>query len=221
MMAPRRTADTEAPSGVQGVVLPMAFSGDEVALVAALRENHPGAKSAFFNRYALHVERLVTHVLGFDRELADVLQDVFVSALRSLHTLEDPRALKPWISRVAMHTARKVIRARTRRRWLRLFTGPEDETRWEPPAEGLDDDVLRAVRAVYEVLDELPTEERIVFSLRFVEGMDLPEVANACGVSLSTIKRRLQRAQRLFTAAAAGRAELSERLRGGTRWQKT
>jgi RNA polymerase sigma-70 factor, ECF subfamily len=221
MIAPRRTAASGAPSGVHGVVLPMAFSGDDVALVAALREKHPGAQSEFFDRYAAHVERLVTHVLGFDRELADVLQDVFVSALRSLHTLEDPGALRQWLSRIAMHTARKVIRTRTRRRWLRLFTGPEDEKRWEPPAQGLDEDVLRAVRAVYEVLDELPADDRIVFSLRFVEGMDLPEVANACGVSLSTIKRRLQRAQRLFSAAAAGRAELSERLRGGTRWQKT
>ncbi len=199
----------------------MAFSGDDAALVAALRDDHPGAKAEFFDRYAPHVERLITHLIGFDRELADILQETFLSALRSLHTLSDPKALKPWISRVAAHTARKAIRTRTRRRWLRLFTGPEDERRWEPPSEGLDEDVLRAVRAVYEVLEELPLDERIAFSLRFIEGMELVEAASACDVSLSTIKRRLQRAERLFVAAAAGRGELSEWLKGGTRWPRT
>jgi RNA polymerase sigma-70 factor (ECF subfamily) len=199
----------------------MAFSGDDAALVAALRDDHPGAKAAFFNRYASHVERIITHVIGFDRELADILQDVFLSALRSLHTLDDAAALRPWLSRVATHTARKTLRTRSRRRWLRLFTGPEDELRWEPPTQSLDEDVLRAVRAVYEVLEVLPADERIAFSLRFVEGMELTEVAHACEVSLSTIKRRLQRAERLFSAAASQRVELSEWLKGGTRWQKT
>ena len=217
MIARRRDASSDARTRPQVVVLPTVFSGDDASLVAALRENHPGAQVAFFNRYSGHAERLVTIAIGFDRELADILQDVFLNALRSLHTLQDPDALKSWLSRIAMNTARKVLRSRKRERWLRLFTGPEEESRWEPPTAGLDEDLLGALRAVYEILADLPSDEQVAFSLRFVEGMDVPEVAIACGVSLSTIKRRLRRAEALFTAAATRRVELTEWLKGGTR----
>jgi len=201
-----------------GVVLPMAFSGDDATLVAALREHHPGAKAAFFDRHAAYLERVITRVIGIDRDLADILQDSFLSALSSLHTLRDPRALRPWLAQIAAQTARKVLRSRSRRRWLRLFVDAEDEARWDQPVAEHEPDTLRALHGVYAVLNELPTDDRITFALRFVEGMDLQEVAAACGVSLSTVKRRLSRAETRFRMLARDRPELSEWLAGGSRW---
>lgn len=199
-------------------MLPMAFTGDDAALVAALREQHPGAKAAFFHRHAAYVERVVTRVIGFDRELADILQDVFLNALSSLHTLKDARALKPWLAQVAALTARKVLRSRSRRHWLRLFTDQEDERRAERPVASADLGTLRALHAVYAILEELPADEHIAFALRFIEGMELTEVASACRVSLATVKRRLQRAEKRFLEKAEGRPELGEWLKGGGRW---
>jgi RNA polymerase sigma-70 factor, ECF subfamily len=210
----------QSPTKPQGVVVPMAFAGDDVALVEALREHHPGAKAALFERYAPMVERIVTHVIGFDRELADIVQEVFVRALASIHRLKDAGALRVWLARVATTTARKVLRTRTRRSWLRLFSDSEEETRWERPAVGLDEEVLRALRAVYAVLERMPADERIAFSLRFVEGMELTEVADACNVSLATIKRRLARAERRFVAAARKRPELVDWMKEGSRWER-
>jgi RNA polymerase sigma-70 factor (ECF subfamily) len=197
----------------------LAFLGDDVALVEALREHHPGAKAALVERYAPLVERIITHVIGFDRELADIVQDVFLSALGSIHKLQDPRALRPWLSRVATATARKALRSRMRRGWLRLFLDADEERRWEPPAAGLDADVLAALAAVYAVLQRLPADDRIAFCLRFVDGMELTEVADACGVSLATIKRRLVRAEQRFAAAARQRPELADWMKEGSRWQ--
>ncbi len=217
MSAPQPT-EPESPSKPPGIVLSLGFSGDDVALVAALREGHPGAKAALFERYAPYVERLITHVIGFDQELSDILQEVFLQALKRVHALENPRALKAWLAQVTTSTARRTLRTRKRRAWLRLFVDPDEETRWERPAAGSDEGVLRALRAVYAVLDELPADERIVFALRFVESMELGEIAVACGVSRSTVQRRLQRAQRRFATAARKRPELAERLEGGSRW---
>src|SRR4051794_10398049 len=115
----------------EGVVLPLAFVGDDVALVEALRTNHPGAKSALFQRHVAWIERLITHVIGYDAELADILQEVFTRALASIHSLKDPAALEPWLGRVATHTARKVLRTRTRRAWLRRFADSAEEERYE------------------------------------------------------------------------------------------
>jgi RNA polymerase sigma-70 factor (ECF subfamily) len=197
----------------------MAFTGEDGELVAALRENHPGAKAVFFQTYSNYVERLVTHVIGFDRELADIIQEVFLNALGGLPKLKDATALKPWLATVTINTARKVLRTRSRRSWLRLFRDPEDEFLVRQTVAGTDHEALRAVHTVYEVLRELPADENIAFALRFIEGMELTEVAAACDVSLATIKRRLSRAEQRFVSAARRRPELDEWLKGGTRWE--
>jgi RNA polymerase sigma-70 factor (ECF subfamily) len=51
--------------------------------------------------------------------------------------------------------------------------------------------------------------------LRFIDGMELVEVADACSVSLATIKRRLARAQKRFSAMARTYPELDEWVSGG------
>jgi RNA polymerase sigma-70 factor (ECF subfamily) len=51
--------------------------------------------------------------------------------------------------------------------------------------------------------------------LRYIDGMELTAVAQACGVSLATIKRRLSRAQVTFSALAARQSVLVEWLETG------
>jgi RNA polymerase sigma-70 factor (ECF subfamily) len=176
--------------------LPLAFSGDQAALLEGLRANHPGAKATFFQRYVKLVEHVVRHVLGFDAELADVHQEVFTSALTSIHSLQDPAALEAWLASIARRTAHKVLRGRSRRAWLRRFADSSEEERYEPAVMAVDIEARRALRVAYAALAQLPTAERFAFALRFIDGMALSDVATVSHVSLSTIKRRLARAER-------------------------
>lgn len=218
-MLPRQSEVSSKRSGDRaGVVLPLAFTGDDVALVGALKVNHPGAKAALFHRYARLVERIITHVLGFDPELSDILQEIFARALASIGSLRDPSALHPWLSRLATLTARKVLRTRSRHAWLRRFTDGDEEALYEPVTPGPDYEGRVALRAVYKILEGLPTDERIAFALRFIDGMQLMEIAYACGVSIATVKRRVQRAETRFLVAAREQPVLAEWLKGGSRW---
>jgi RNA polymerase sigma-70 factor (ECF subfamily) len=201
------------------VVLPRQFCGDDAALVAAVRAGHPGARAEFFNRFAPQIERIITHVIGFDRELSDILQETFTNAVASLNQLESPAALKPWLFRIAAMAARKTLRSRSRRSWLRFFSDADDEAHHEPLTGMADPDDVRGVNAVYAILDELPTDERVAFALRFIEGMELTEVATASGVSLATVKRRLKHTESRFVAAAQRDPTLSEWLERNSRWQ--
>jgi len=199
------------PKGVR----PIAFVGDDTALVAALRNQHPGAKAAVFDRFERHIRRVVVHIMGPTADVADALQDVFLNAFKSVHTLQDPAALRPWLTRVAVLTTRKWLRQRRRRSWIRLFSKHEDEEQFEPEAPP-SSEASRALRVAYRILDTLPEADRIAFGLRFVEGMELTEVASACGVSLATIKRRLSRAQADFMRLAAADPALGAWTKGGT-----
>lgn len=194
-----------------GAVRAFAPRMDDTALVHAITRGDRAAAAEMFDRYAPRVRRVLLRILGPDPDLSDLVQDVFVHALRDLPKLRDPAALGGWLTGMAVHVARRAIRRRSRWRWLRFFA-PEDLP--EMPAAAADEAASEELRATYGILGGLPEDERIAFSLRFLEGMELTEVAAACGVSLATIKRRLRRAEDAFRAEAARHPALSARLSG-------
>jgi RNA polymerase sigma-70 factor (ECF subfamily) len=182
-------------------------------LVLSLRARHPDAGTQLFDRYAPHVRRVLVRVMGPDSEILDLVHDVFVTALESVHRLVDPKALRAWLTQIAVFTARARIRRRVRGRVLRLLPFSELPEPELPPA---DFEASESMRAVYRVLALLDADQRIAFALRFVAGMELTEVAASCGVSLATIKRRLARAQSTFVTAAHREPALAEWLRRST-----
>lgn len=181
-----------------GVVQGLTSESDD-ALLEGLRRGDAAARRDLFERFSPHVERVLVRVLGRDQELSDALQDTFVQAFVSVSSVRDASALKAWMSIVAVYTARGIIRRRKARRWLR-FWAPEDMP--EPPAAGPNAEEARAVSRVYAVLDGMAADQRIAFSLRYIEGMSLHEVAETAGCSLATIKRRLTKAQATFLGAS-------------------
>jgi RNA polymerase sigma-70 factor (ECF subfamily) len=74
---------------------------------------------------------------------------------------------------------------------------------------------------LYRVLGGLPPDERIVFALRFIDEMELAEIADACGVSRTTVKRRVRKAEERFAVAARQDPLLSEWLQKGDRWSES
>lgn len=203
------------PNGGRGQIRALPFTGDEEALVKALRRSDPAAVAAFCERYSDHVLRVLARVLGADAELADLHHDVFVRALGALPKIREPDRLQAWISIIAVNVARNALKRRYRGRWLR-FGRSEDLP--EPQAVEASDEQTEALRRTYGVLDRLPREERIAFALRIIDGMKLTEVAEACQVSLATIKRRLARAEGRFVAHARADDVLRDWIEGGRRW---
>lgn len=197
------------------MVTPLKFVGDERSLVEALRSRHPGAAAALYERHAAAVHRALRSAVGPDPELPDLLQEVFIRALDSIGQLEDHERVRSWLIGIGVFSARALIRRRARRRWLSLFS-PERVASTEQPAPA--SEARLALREVYEILNRLPLDERMAFALRIIDGMTLPDAAEACGVSLATFKRRLSRAERAFTEAAERRPALQPWLEGGTKW---
>ena len=191
---------------------------DNAALVAGLVRGEPGAWNELVDRFGPDVQRLVAGALGVDSDLADIVQDVFVRVMERIHQLRDPAALKSWIASVAVFAARGHIRRRRRWRWIR-FLAPADIP--DVPATTASPENHALVNSTYKLLDTLPENERMAFSLRFIAEMELTEVAAACGVSLATIKRRLTRAELHFLEGARKDPALNERIERGERWRST
>jgi len=186
------------------------FGGKEADFLAALRAGERWARTELYRRHAQTVESILIRVLGWNTDIPDLVQEVFVRVLAGLGGFRgDHRSLKPWITRIAVHTARGWIR---KRRMLRLVFLQRTEQSPEIPATVAAPEELESLRRAYRVIDSLPERERIAFTLRFVADMELTEVAEACEVSLATIKRRLASARRRFTLLAAHDPYLKEYL---------
>lgn len=170
----------------------------DAELVAALRAEEPWAPGALLERYRALVGRILTRTLGVsDSEHADLVQEVFIHAWRGAGRLSEGGALKSWMIRIAVLTARGAIRRRRRRRWLSFLEDiPEPTPTWAGP------DLQEAARCVYGIFDRMPADERLAFSLRTIGGFDLETTADACGMSLSTVRRRLAKAERRFYSLA-------------------
>jgi RNA polymerase sigma-70 factor, ECF subfamily len=177
------------------VFLGFPYGGSDEQLVQDLRARQPAASAHFFARFARPVRGLIFKLLGHDSELEDTVQDVFVRAIESIARLRDPGALRAWVMGIAVKSARIRLQTRRRKRWL-SFLAPAELP--ETAVSDASPEAREALRALACALDQLSTDERVAVVLRFGEQMTLPEAATACGVSLSTFKRRLSRGERRF-----------------------
>lgn len=191
------------------------FFESDAAIVAGVRAGQAAGGAALYDRYHRHVRRVLLRVLGPDGQLDDLVQETFLAAIDGIDKLEEPDALKGWLTGIAVFRARGEIRSRSRRRWLSLVAGSEVEQVGAPVSTP---EIDEALKTTYLVLDRLGPDERIAFALRFVDGMELVEVADACSVSLATVKRRLGRAKTRFENIARTYPVLAEWIRGGSRW---
>src|SRR5687768_4202088 len=148
----------EAVGDRGAVVRPVAFErdADDSTLVHAALQSETAARTQIFDRHARHVARVLVRILGPDQEIADLVQDAFVMAFRDLERLQEPAALKAWLTAIAVNIARGHIRRQSRRRWLRFFA-PEDM----PDASGpfADEETREATRATYAILKKMDANE--------------------------------------------------------------
>ena len=192
------------------ILTPAAFCSDDEAFLESLRAGKRSATTELYRRYAEYLERLLYRVLGWDADIPDLVQEVFLHALAGIGGFRGNFAeLKPWLTRIAVYTARGCIRKRSLRKWLRLKT-PEEMP--ESTALVASPEEIETLRRAYAAIEKLPAKERVPFTLRYIAEMDLLEVADACEVSLATVKRRLEKARRRFSQLAGRDPYLKEYL---------
>lgn len=169
------------------------------------------ALADLFDRHADHVERVLARILGLDPDLPDLVQEVFLRAVRGIDQVRgDAGVLRSWLTTIAVHTARGHIRHRRTRPWLWLR---RRDPLPELHASTASPETSAALVRVRGMIDRLPLDERIPFALRFLDEMELGEVASACDVSLATVKRRLSQARARFERMAARDPILGNYLR--------
>lgn len=184
------------------------------ALVDGLLAGDANAAILTYRKFASRVFRVVQRSMGPGVDAEDITQDIFMRVYSRVQHLRDPDALSAFVLSVALRVIKWQLRQRRVRRILHLSVDGQTPD-MSVPAEDIES--RQALRRLYDGLDTLPTNERTVFVLKHIEGMDLQEIADAEGISLSTIKRRLRRAQATLASRVGGSVAVAGRERGAER----
>lgn len=182
---PRPPAEDSAGAVGNLAELPLDAVGD-ATLVTALLKGNERAAGIVWQRYAQVVRRALKRSLGPDQEIEDLLHDVFIEFVKSAAKLDELNNLRSYLISIAYRRAGMEIRKRKVRRLVTLTaTGslPDVPSRHGSPDE------IRALRALYAILDTLSARDRLVFVARHVEGMQLDETAAALRISQATAWR--------------------------------
>lgn len=163
-------------------------------LVERAQKGDAWAEEALFRRHVTKVTQLATRLLGRGAEAEDVVQDAFVIALEQLPKLRDGAAFRPWLLRIVVHQAHRRFRRRRLLRALGISSSDDIDGLARQASPTLEPELRAELTKLDEVLDRLPTRQRLAWVLRHVEGYQLDEVATACECSLATVKRTLARA---------------------------
>src|SRR5437016_2199528 len=107
-------------------VLRLAHSGDEHALVRAVREGDDRAFEELFLRYRACISAYVGGFVGDHGRAEDITQEVFISALRRLHETASPIAFRPWIYEIVRNACIDQFRRARRVTEVPLDPHPQD-----------------------------------------------------------------------------------------------
>ncbi|MBK7864553.1 MAG: RNA polymerase sigma factor [Archangiaceae bacterium] len=187
-----RTADVaHLPSGVPDAVL-----------VERAREHDRGAESLLYRRHAGALLAMSGRMLRNSHLAEDTVQDAFVRAFERLHQLKDASMFRSWLLSILV----SLVKKRLRRQRLLTWVGLEaltDVSLEQQAASHLDVEARLALKLLDQKLKELPAAHALAWSLRYVEGEKLEDVATAMKKSLATTKRYIAAAEQHLRAQVA------------------
>lgn len=187
--------------------VPVARPLEDIEVAARCARGDRAAQRHLFDREVDRVHATLYRILGANRDLEDLVQDVFLEVFRSLSSYRGEAKLSTWIARVTAHVAYGYL-SRKRPMAARLESVPEPESA-DPPSDQ-QAALRRAMHRVHELLAALDPKVRLAFCLHVLDGQPLTEVSAAMRATLVATKSRIWRARRHMRGDPAVSAVLGE-----------
>lgn len=159
---------------------------EEALLVKAVRHGEREAFAKLYSLYAPMVHGILLARVPWG-EVDDLVQDVFLVALKKLNTLRDDAAFGAWLAMIARNRAMDFHRRK--RETEELSDDLATQGNYEADREAAN---------VLDVICGLPEAYRETLVLRLVEGMTGPEIAGRTGLTPASVRVNLHRGMKLL-----------------------
>ena len=175
---------------------------EEYAVIRRVCAGDTDAFEALVTAYQKQVYNLALRTVGNEEDAADMTQEAFLRAYRSLGSFRGDSKFSVWLYRLTTNICIDFLRSRGRRPTVSLTAADEDEEPQEldvaddrfDPVQSLERAELR--RAVQRGLASLPEDYRRILMLRELSGLSYPEIGQVLRLEEGTVKSRLFRARK-------------------------
>jgi RNA polymerase sigma-70 factor (ECF subfamily) len=169
-------------------------------LIAEFQRGNAAAFSVLVDRYRDPLTNYLYRFLGDWDECRDAVQDTFVRVFQNRNAYKPIAKFSTWMYTIATNVAKSRLRRRSVVRMLPLARrGVEGEPEYDVADESTRADLQLeshlAEERIQHALDALPTKHREVILLRDVQGLSYEEIAGISGLSMGTVKSRINRAR--------------------------
>jgi RNA polymerase sigma-70 factor, ECF subfamily len=159
------------------------------------RQGDPDAYQRLVERYQDHVARILWR-FSRDRTVhEELVQDVFVEAYLSLKTYKGKAPFGHWLARIATRVGYRFWKEKARQKEAEPFSLAE----WDKVTD--DDDAIdrmeadQAAELLHRLLEQLRPRDRLVLTLRYLQGCDVAETARRTGWTRTMVKVQALRAR--------------------------
>ena len=181
---------------------PSAQGDDERELIASVLRRDRKAAARFVAGHIDAVYAYARHRLAPRSDLVDdVVQDVFLSALKGLARFEAQSSLRTWLIAIARHKIEDIYRERLRVPEAIEDLDPVEEQSFSASANTTFDEQIDATRArakVRNLLAQMPERYGLMLLWRYWEHRTTREMAVAIGTTEKSVERTLARARARF-----------------------
>ncbi len=157
------------------------------------RQGDSDAYQCLIKRYQGHVSKIMWRFSRDRRVHEELVQDVFVEAYMSIHSYRQKAPFSHWLAKIATRVGYRYWRQQARRRRTKTFSLEEWDQLPDEPVATMDPS--RAGELVHRLLAQLRPRDRLVLTLRYLEGCDVTETARRTGWTKSMVKVQTMRAR--------------------------
>ena len=172
----------------------------EFELIQKAQQGDSGAFNQVVSAYRRRILGTISRLIGRPEDVEDVAQEVFIRLYFSLGQLRTPEVFEPWLYRLTVNASYDYLRKSRRRLESRMADLSEQQVMMADAVAGTraqtDDGEKRRVKdTVEELLGAVSADDRILLTLKEVEGLSLKELEKIYKVNENALKVRLFRAR--------------------------
>jgi RNA polymerase sigma-70 factor (ECF subfamily) len=185
-------------------------------LIRRAREGDQAAYNQVVQVYRKRILGTVARLIGRIEDVEDVGQEVFLRLYFSLDQLRTPEVFEPWLYRLTVNACYDYLRRQRRRNESRMADLSEHQVVLADASAGTKQQVetdrrKRVAEMVGALLGAVSEQDRLLLTLKEIEGLSLKELEKVYGVNENALKVRLfrarQRVLKAYDAMTAGDRE--------------
>lgn len=172
----------------------------EFELIGKAQQGDTGAFNQIVTAYRRRILGTISRLIGRPEDVEDVAQEVFIRLYFSLEQLRTAEVFEPWLYRLTVNACYDYLRKSRRRLEFRMADLSDQQVMMADAAAGTkvqdEDSERRRVRdTVTSLLGSVSEDDRILLTLKEVEGLSLKELEKIYHVNENALKVRLFRAR--------------------------